>query len=148
MIVRKIDQMWQEHLLKMDHLRSDVTLRTVGQRDPLMEFKHDAFKMFNEFSNKLKEDISHDIFRFEIIVRPMSPVMEMPLNLKLETNRSLVPELDAPQMGPEALEPLPQPVKSEPIVADPRTGRNENCPCGSGKKYKKCCGQNQEADVC
>jgi preprotein translocase subunit SecA len=150
MIVRRIDQMWQEHLLKMDHLRSDVTLRTVGQRDPLMEFKHDAFNMFNEFSNKLKADIAHDLFRFEIVVRPMPTMQDLLPSLRLETNRSLANELEETQPEQEAENrgpPVAQESKGEPIVAEPRTGRNENCPCGSGKKYKKCCGANLEADV-
>ncbi len=51
LMIRKIDSRWQEHLLTMDHLRADVSLRTVGQRDPLMEFKHEAFQLFSEFVN-------------------------------------------------------------------------------------------------
>jgi len=150
MIVRRIDQLWQEHLLKMDHLRSDVTLRTVGQRDPLMEFKHDAFTMFNEFSNRLKADIAHDLFRFEIVIRPMPVLQDVLASLQLETGRSLVSGFDDAQLSPqpESSNVGPsEPIKSQPIVSDPRTGRNDNCPCGSGKKYKKCCGINQEADV-
>ena len=92
--------MWQEHLLKMDHLRSDVTLRAVGQRDPLMEFKRDAFEMFNALSDKLKADIAHDLFRFEIIIR-MPKIEETLKNLQLETNRSLAPELEE---APKAVE--------------------------------------------
>lgn len=147
MIIRRVDHLWQEHLLKMDHLRSDVSLRTVGQRDPLMEFKHDAFKMFNEFSNRLKSDIAHDLFRFEIVIRPTPQVQETLAKLQLETNRSLAPDLEQQHPEEEMQDISSGPVKSQPIVSEPRTGRNDNCPCGSGKKYKKCCGANQEADV-
>ena len=73
LMIRKIDQLWQEHLLRMDHLRSDVNLRTVGNRDPLMEFKHDAFDFFDEFSRTLRTEIAQDLFRFEIVLRPLLP---------------------------------------------------------------------------
>ncbi len=153
MIIRRIDQQWQEHLLRMDHLRADVSLRSVGQRDPLMEFKHDAFKMFNELSHRLKADIAHDLFRFEIILRPAPQIEEVLSKLQLETNRSLVTDLDqAPQEAPQQptngdkAENAAQ-VKPQPVQASPKFGRNDDCPCGSGKKYKKCCGQFQDAEA-
>lgn len=67
---RRTDQLWQAHLLAMDHLRADVSLRAVGQRDPLMEFKHEAFKMFDELSVELKSEIARALFRFEMVARP------------------------------------------------------------------------------
>lgn len=95
LIVRKIDSQWQEHLLKMDHLRTDVNLRTVGQRDPLTEFKHEAFNLFDEFSRTLRTEIAQDLFRFEIIARPAAPSIQQILNqLQMETNRSFAAELD------------------------------------------------------
>ena len=66
-MIRRIDQLWQEHLLSIDHLRSDVHMRTVGQKDPLVEFKHESFALFEAFSKRLKEDITRDLFRFEMI---------------------------------------------------------------------------------
>ncbi|MCC6128240.1 MAG: preprotein translocase subunit SecA, partial [Chlamydiae bacterium] len=66
-MIRRIDQLWQEHLLSIDHLRSDVHMRTVGQKDPLVEFKHESFALFEAFSQRLKEDITRDLFRFEMI---------------------------------------------------------------------------------
>lgn len=67
LMVRKIDQLWQEHLLHIDHLRSDVHMRTVGQKDPLLEFKHESFALFESFSTRLREEISRDLFRFEML---------------------------------------------------------------------------------
>lgn len=147
MMIRRIDQLWQEHLLRMDHLRSDVSLRSVGQRDPLMEFKQDAFKMFNEFSHRLKSDIAHDLFRFEMVVRAPPQMEEMLAKLQMETNRSLVNDLDEqPQVATSASSvqtnsnEIDEPaVKTQPIQSGPKFGRNDDCPCGSGKKYKKCC---------
>lgn len=67
LMIRKIDQLWQEHLLQIDHLRSDVHMRTVGQKDPLLEFKHESFSMFEAFSIRLRQEIAQDLFRFEMM---------------------------------------------------------------------------------
>ena len=71
LMVRKIDQLWQEHLLSIDHLRSDVHMRTVGQKDPLLEFKHESFALFEAFSLRLRQEITRDLFRFEM--SPQTP---------------------------------------------------------------------------
>lgn len=154
LMLRKIDQLWQEHLLKMDHLRSDVNLRTVGQRDPLMEFKQDAFAFFDEFSRNVRTEIAQDLFRFEIMARPAAPTLqELLAHVQLETNRSFVPEAEAaPQAveeqvsGNEEVYVHRKPEKQIPITIGAKTGRNDLCPCGSGKKYKNCCGINQKDD--
>lgn len=150
-MIRKTDQLWQEHLLRMDHLRSDVNLRSVGQRDPLMEFKHDAFAYFDEFSNTLRTETAHDLFRFEIIMRPLPSLQDILAGLQLETARSFTPEMNQPvnqittnqaEVNAMAEEPISE--KQQPIFVGAKIGRNDNCPCGSGKKYKKCCGAQSE----
>lgn len=140
-MIRKIDQFWQEHLLKMDHLRTDVHLRAVGQRDPLTEFKHEAFNLFEEFGQNLRAEIAHDLFRFEIVIQPHPTMQDMLSKLQMETTRSFLADLESkqtemppPESSPEIVEEKPQ-----PFSALPQAGRNELCPCGSGKKYKKCC---------
>lgn len=70
LMTRRIDQLWQEHLLAIDHLRSDVHMRTVGQKDPLVEFKHESFALFEAFSLQLREKITADLFRFEMMPKP------------------------------------------------------------------------------
>jgi preprotein translocase subunit SecA len=70
LMVRKIDQSWQEHLLHIDHLRSDVHMRTVGQKDPLLEFKHESFSLFEAFSTRVRQEIVRDLFRFEMMPNP------------------------------------------------------------------------------
>jgi preprotein translocase subunit SecA len=67
-IISKLDKMWQEHLLSMDHLKSEVSLRSVAQKDPLVEFKQEAFELFDKLSHHLKTDIARDIFRFEVML--------------------------------------------------------------------------------
>lgn len=71
LMIRRIDQLWQEHLLQIDHLRSDVHMRTVGQKDPLLEFKHESFALFEAFSKRLREEVVRDLFRFEMM--PQQP---------------------------------------------------------------------------
>ena len=66
LMIRKIDQSWIEHLLAIDHLRTDVHMRTVGQKDPLLEFKHESFALFDAFSQRLRTEIARDLFRFEV----------------------------------------------------------------------------------
>lgn len=85
LMLRKVDRYWQEHLLAMDHLRADMNLRAIGQRDPLMEFKHEAFRLFDELSTQLRTEIAHDLFRIDIqTIFPPAPVSTQPLKKLLE----------------------------------------------------------------
>lgn len=68
LLIRNIDRMWQEHLLHIDHLRTEVHLRSVGQKDPLLEFKHEAFALFNSLTLRIKQEMAHALFKFEMIV--------------------------------------------------------------------------------
>jgi preprotein translocase subunit SecA len=150
LMLRKTDQLWQEHLLRMDHLRSDVTLRAVGQRDPLTEFKHEAFALFDDLSRNLRTEIARAVFRFEIITPQQQTLQQLLMNagLRLERNRSLFDDLQQqqqqqfPQDGEQEQEEADEEDDhAEPTTSGPRIGRNDVCPCGSGKKYKKCCYQ-------
>lgn len=152
LILRRSDQLWQEHLLRMDHLRADVNLRAVGQRDPLTEFKHEAFALFDELSRTMRTEMARSIFRFEIIAPQQSLQELLQAGLRMETNRSLFADLQIPPPSvaapslpgyPEQADSDEQDIddleKSEPVLSGPKIGRNDLCPCGSGKKYKKCC---------
>ncbi|NGX27980.1 MAG: Protein translocase subunit SecA [Candidatus Anoxychlamydiales bacterium] len=136
-MVRKIDTLWQEHLLQIDHLRTDVSLSTVAQKDPLIVFKQESFTLFDEFSQRIKLEIASDLFRFEM-VSPQIRLQESIKELQMHTQKSFVPQpnekLDEHQQK-ESKE-----IKSSPIIGENKVGRNDDCPCGSGKKYKKCCG--------
>jgi preprotein translocase subunit SecA len=147
-MLRKLDHFWQQHLLAMDHLRVDVNLRSVGNKDPLMEFKHEAFALFDRMGNNLREEIAQSLFKFEISLPSTHELQRILSQLHMERNRSFAEELEeartivepAPQMTPPSS-------KIVPIEADPKVGRNEDCPCGSGKKHKKCCGAKEEAEL-
>ena len=94
LMVRKIDQLWQEHLLAIDHLRSDVHMRTVGQKDPLLEFKHESFALFEAFSLRLRQEISRDLFRFEMMPqRPPTQELLQETLAKLQSKQQQKPRL-------------------------------------------------------
>jgi preprotein translocase subunit SecA len=147
LMIRKVDKLWQEHLLVMDYLRADVNLRTVGQRDPLTEFKHEAFATFDEFSRTLRVEIAQDLFRFEMVARPMPTIDQLLSILHMETNRSFLPEFEQKKPAEQPPETGYAPnEKLEPVVTGPKVGRNDLCPCGSGKKYKSCCAKKEEEE--
>lgn len=161
LILRRLDGRWKEHLLTMDHLRSEVGLRAVAQRDPLQEFKHEAFSLFDTLGQELREEIGQMLFKFRIVVDESahSRLDEMLAQLRMEKSRSLFGDMQGAaasagsqpaqatnqQRGQVAqeLEGMEQggaSTKLESITStEPKVKRNEPCPCGSGKKYKKCC---------
>jgi preprotein translocase subunit SecA len=130
LMLRRIDALWQEHLLSIDHLRSDVHLRTIGQKDPLIEFKEEAFTLFSLLSTKMKELIAADLFHFEMIHRPKEEEIKKTLQKKMQLHRPSSPQTEESETS-TTVDEKPQ---------DPKIGRNDDCPCGSQKKYKKCCG--------
>lgn len=135
--ISKIDDLWQKHLLDIDHLKSDVNLRVVGQKDPLMEFKQEAFNLFGNFSQNLKEALATDLFKFQMIKPQDRKIENSLLDLQMHTQKSFVP-----QPGMTDIEETTTQDKPQPIVKETKINRNDDCPCGSGKKYKKCCAKN------
>ncbi len=150
LMIRKFDKLWQEHLLSMDHLRSDVNLRTGAQKDPLTEFKHEAFKLFDSLGRNVREEIAHDLFRFEMVQqRQQTSIQDLLAGLQMERSRSFLNDMEEMSQqqsfeNPESIEQAP-PSKQEPILVGPKLKRNDPCPCGSGQKYKKCCGIDKDS---
>ncbi|MBN9692316.1 MAG: preprotein translocase subunit SecA [Verrucomicrobia bacterium] len=141
-ILTAIDRLWQEHLYSMDSLRSSIGLRAYAQRDPLIEYKAEAFKLFDELMVNIKTEVCHNIFRSATSLLAFEQFMH---NLPQVTMHQSVPAFgDAPGttddggLVAEATETL---AKAQPVKSVPRVGRNDPCPCGSGKKYKNCCGK-------
>ncbi len=94
LLVRNIDRLWQEHLLHIDHLRTEVHIRSVGQKDPLLEFKHEAFALFDSLTLRMKQEIAHALFKFEMVVpEPPVPPQIQPRRRPL-IDLSLMPELE------------------------------------------------------
>ena len=132
-IITKLDEKWQEHLLVMDNLRSEVGLHSIAQKDPLIEFKHQAFQVFDDLSDNLSCDIAATIFRFQIV--PHKEQREYsPKEVSFERERSLIEDMEEKKSIKKAAKSIPT------TLEEPKIGRNDTCPCGSGKKYKKCCG--------
>ncbi len=139
-ILDAIDRLWQEHLYGMDSLRNSIGLRAYGQRDPLIEYKAEAFKLFDELMVNIKTEICHNIFRSASSLMAFEQFLH---NLPQATvHQSAAPFQDPAQGGADLVSEANEALtKARPARATPRVGRNDPCPCGSGKKYKKCCGQ-------
>jgi preprotein translocase subunit SecA len=121
-----IDNMWQGHLLEMDYLKEGIGLRAIAQKDPLVEYKHEAFTLFKQLIDEIKFDTIKLLFNARIVaVRSELKDQEQQLS-NVSTSGPSAPE-----------EKIRQPVRADIN----KVGRNDPCPCGSGKKYKKCCGQ-------
>jgi preprotein translocase subunit SecA len=122
-----VDAQWKDHLLTLDHLKEGIGLRGYGQKDPLVEFKKEAFLLFEDMMDR----IDTEAVRFLFLVQPARPEEEAK---QIEQRQQRQQQNLQFQAGPAQAEP-PKPVRSGAKV-----GRNDPCPCGSGKKYKKCHG--------
>jgi preprotein translocase subunit SecA len=150
-ILSAIDKLWQEHLYNMDGLRTSIGLRAHGQRDPLIEYKMEAFTLFEELMVNIKTEICHNIFRsasslmaFENFLRKLPQQTQHQSTTAFGTTSTGSSGAASAESKPsdvvsEAAEAL---AKAAPIRTGPKVGRNDPCPCGSGKKFKQCCGKN------
>ena len=145
LLLQLLDRVWKEHLLALDHLRQGIGLRAYGQRDPLNEYKSEAFTLFNAMLDELKEQVTSFLSRVDLT--PQEP--EPPV---YQTYQESHPSPDAPMDGYESgVENMPTRITAGPLRAtavdpdDPSTwggtARNAACPCGSGKKFKHCHGR-------
>jgi preprotein translocase subunit SecA len=130
-----VDARWKEHLLIMDSLKEGIHLRGYGHAEPLVEYQKESYACFQETIASIKEGIVDTVFRAKITVpEEMVTVFEQaPKSYVHSEYSSLQKEQPSSPPAPTALKPSPTTVK--------KVGRNEPCPCGSGKKYKKCCGR-------
>lgn len=117
-ILRVVDTKWMDHLDAMDQLRQGIGLRAYGHSDPLVEYKFEAYNMFQEMIRSIQEDVVRYLYRVRLI-----PEKEQRYHNVVESH------------GDEDVE------KRRPIRVQQQVGRNDPCPCGSGKKYKRCCGK-------
>jgi preprotein translocase subunit SecA len=149
-ILSAIDKLWQEHLYEMDSLRYSIGLRAHGQRDPLIEYKAEAFKIFEELMVNIKTEICHNIFRsasslmaFENFLRNVpQQTMHQSTSAFGGTTTGTSSARPGPSQGSDIVSEAAAAVeKAKPVRVGPKVGRNDPCPCGSGKKYKHCCGK-------
>ena len=141
-VLQTLDQHWREHLLTLEHLRQIVGLRGLGQRDPLSEFKLEAFSLFSDLLSALRQDVVRYIMRVQVETPP--PALEMP-DVDMQVSGPNDMTTGNMQSGGAGLKANPsQPTAPDFDPANPQTwgkvARNAPCPCGSGKKYKHCHG--------
>jgi preprotein translocase subunit SecA len=148
-LLQTLDQVWKEHLLALDHLRQGIGLRAYGQRDPLNEYKREAFALFNALLDDLKERVTHLLAHVTIGAAPPPPPPTVMFENHPEARQLVGADAGPPagtEAGPARAPMLVQPYRPEEIdPARPETWgttpRNAACPCGSGKKYKYCHGK-------
>lgn len=137
-----IDSKWKDHLYAMDSLREGIGLRAYGQRDPLIEYKREAFGMFGQMISAIEEDAAQTIFKLESVKpeRFQGVFSSLPKELS-HPELANFPPSSAPE-NPAQLGVNFQKQTTKPLLSgQPKVGRNDPCPCGSKKKYKKCCGE-------
>lgn len=130
-MLRVVDNRWMEHLDRMDMLREGIGLLAYGQRNPLIEYKIKGHEMFGQMIDSIQNDIASLIFRVNIITREQQEAMEREAQQRMAA---------AKQTHGDQSDDA---VKKQPVKNGEKVGRNDPCPCGSGKKYKNCCGRKE-----
>ena len=140
-IIHSLDKHWQDHLTEMEDLRQSVGLRGYGQKDPLNEYKNEAFVFFEEMMVSFRSEICTGIFRSATNIRAFENMLAMlSRNVRSQGPSDVDGSLLPGAAGGRSAEEVKLP-KVTVRREGPKVGRNDPCPCGSGKKYKKCCGR-------
>jgi len=135
-----IDQLWKDHLLSMDHLRQGIGLRGYGQKDPKQEYKKEGYAMFVAMTWSVKADVVNKVLRVHLISQQSAAEQEA---RRLAEQRRAMQRLTEVHAEAGADGEAPRPKQETVVRQGPKVGRNDPCPCGSGKKYKKCHGVNE-----
>jgi preprotein translocase subunit SecA len=150
--LRTIDMLWVEHLTTMDELRTGIGLRGYGQRDPLVEYKQEAYVLFESLQKSIENMVAKTIFKMEVAQKQETELQRSP-STSLGTGREA--EIGQGQVTDNVTTKILQKGKTvydrmkesksaetkSQVRNSAKVGRNDPCPCGSGKKYKKCCGK-------
>ena len=136
--LRALDFLWMDHLENMEYLRDSVRLRAYGQKDPLVEYKNEGHRMFKNLLSEIDSNIVDTIFRTNLIKKPDSSVRQA--DTSAGPSFFSEPSSSASDLQSSAPAPGRQSAPRD-FSRAPKPGRNDPCPCGSGRKYKKCCGK-------
>jgi preprotein translocase subunit SecA len=153
-MLRVIDTRWREHLYEMDYLQEGINLRAMGQKDPLVEWQREGYAMFSQMMDAIADDFVKFVMHVQVVVQPAVAEPDVrnvvtsgpddPVQGSGAVRQAAVAQAASEGASPEAVAALAEeePVANAPVVipADERVGRNDPCPCGSGKKYKHCHG--------
>lgn len=144
-VLEVVDSEWRDHLHEMDLLKDGIHLRAYANKDPLIEYKKESFDLFQSLIGRIQEGVTKKVFTTYILSREQMQSMlnnanmsHSELNAFLHAQEMMEQNAAQHPMPPEAMGEAP---KLRPVSAEPKVGRNDPCPCGSGKKYKKCCGK-------
>ena len=140
-LLGSIDRLWQEHLFSMDSLRESVSLRAQAQKDPLIEYKNEAYKIFKELMDNIDAEVVLSLFRSTTNIEAFKDFLR---NLPMNQGRGEVPPSSTTSSAQSQTnnDPELEPQITLPVTRSaPKIGRNEPCSCGSGKKFKQCCGR-------
>ncbi len=145
--LRTIDEKWRDHLYSMDQLKEGINWRAYGQKDPLLEYKGEAYKAFVEIINEINKQTLRMCFRAQFGGPQQEPQqLRRPQRFRMEhqdsTGLGLAAGASDQQREVQAMQSGDRPRKQAPVQVNDKIGRNDPCPCGSGKKYKKCHGAN------
>ena len=140
-VLEAIDRLWQEHLYSMDQLRSSMSLRVYAQKDPLVEYKNEAFGIFKSMMDQVYMDVAKNLLR--ITINRIMSIEELLASMPQEMRHQTMEQFGIPIEEEEVQEEARPEVQFTFHREAPKVGRNDLCPCGSGKKYKKCCGKEQ-----
>lgn len=141
LMLHVLDTLWKEHLQTMDQLRQGIGLRAYAQKNPKQEYKREAFELFQELLNSLKHDVTRVLFRVEPMTQEQMQMMEAKRRMEAEQamrNQKLQHEEASALAEPK---PEAEPAQQPQTRTAPKVGRNDPCPCGSGKKFKACHGK-------
>jgi preprotein translocase subunit SecA len=143
LMLHVLDNLWKEHLQTMDHMRQGIGLRAYAQKNPKQEYKREAFELFQELLTNLKHDITRVLFKVEPMTEEQMHMMEAQRRMEAEAamrKQQLKHEEVSALAAPDAVPEL-APVQRPQVRHTPKVGRNDPCPCGSGKKFKACHGK-------
>lgn len=142
-MLRVMDALWKDHLLSMDYLKEGIGLRGYGQRDPLVEYKREGFDLFADMMGRVQSEVIANLMRVQPI-RPGEPgshEAQTSPPASASAPRAAPPVGRSPRLVFHRGDSGQEPASAMPVHRDgEKVGRNDSCPCGSGKKYKKCCG--------
>ena len=143
-MLRVIDYLWVEHLTAMDEMRQGIGLTAYGQQDPLVVYKREAHDMWDQLLTNIRRQITHSIYHVQLATAPPPPPEPVgaragggasPNGAPPEESASTPARAEAAPVRRAGMAAARRPVGAQKV------GRNDPCPCGSGKKYKKCCGR-------
>jgi len=135
-VLKVVDEKWMDHIDAMDELKNGIGLRAYGQKDPVVQYRIEGFEMFDEMRNAIISDVVKILLHVNRVGKVQRKTSSRITGEKHDEVLNKGFDMDKIRETPKGLTPL-EPIKNE----SPKVGRNDPCPCGSGKKYKNCCGK-------